>query len=92
MRCLISLFRCDRCGSIENTALTNYWNKESEAPALCSECDPAMGRWHGVFEKRSAKGMMLASDGFLYSKAELKDDRLKWRMENQGLKMVREIE
>ena len=36
------------------------------AQALCSECDPEIGAWHGKFPKRSAVGMLVGRDGFLY--------------------------
>ena len=86
----MSLFRCDRCGCVENTAPSGYWNK-GDGPALCTECDPDIAKWHGIFPKQSAKGMILASDGFLYSKEDTESASFKWRMEHQGLKVVREI-
>ena len=76
------LFRCEKCGCVENTATSNYWNNEE--PKFCSECDPAIGRWHGLFEKRSAKGFLLGSDGFLYSKEEIESGNDDWRMKSQG--------
>jgi len=70
----MSIFRCTKCGCVENTALSNYWsdvygymNSES-TPPLCSECDPKIGKWHDSFEKHSADGLLLGADGFLYSK------------------------
>lgn len=50
------LFRCEGCGAVENTALSNYWLRgyPPTKPALCSECDPEIGRWHGRFPKRDA--------------------------------------
>jgi len=92
------IFECTKCGCIENTACSNYWEQKcpidggDSKPFLCSECDPEIGKWHGMFEKRSAKGMILMDDGFLYSKEEFEKGNLAWRMENQGLKIVREIE
>lgn len=92
------IFRCNKCGNIENTALSGFWHrwtrkKEGEeiSSALCSECDPEIGKWHGIFEKTSAKGYMLANDGFLYSKEHVESDNFKWRMEHQNLKVVKEI-
>jgi hypothetical protein len=93
----VSIFRCDKCGCIENTACSNYWEQKfpfeggDEKPKLCSECDPEIGQWHGSFTKQSAKGLMLASDGFLYAKEDVASDSFKWRMEHQELKVVREI-
>jgi len=44
----MSLFRCQKCNNIENTALTaGYWAKKIK---LCSECDH--GKWHGRFPKQ----------------------------------------
>lgn len=47
------LFECSKCGTVDNTALTNFWwdVKQEKKPALCSECDPAIGKWHGKFRK-----------------------------------------
>lgn len=46
------LYKCTKCGCRENTSLTNFHQDNWEgAPVLCSECDPAIGRWHGKFEK-----------------------------------------
>lgn len=41
------LFECSRCGTVDNTALGEYW-KRLTAP-LCSECRD--GKWHGHFDK-----------------------------------------
>lgn len=60
----MSIFMCKECKCIENTALSNYW---FEYKKLCSECDPRIGKWHDVFEKSSATGMILGEDGFLYN-------------------------
>lgn len=59
------LFRCDKCGCVENTALCMYWAaKSSGNPKLCSECET--GTWHGSFPKRSAEGMQIDSSGTLW--------------------------
>lgn len=90
----MSIFMCEKCGCVENTACCNYWESKypyeggSSKALLCSECDPDIGRWHGRFEKRPAKGMVLGSDGFLYSKEEVDDRKLK----RMNLLAVREIE
>jgi hypothetical protein len=78
---------------MENTAASNYWSRhdKEDKRALCSECDPEIGKWHGMFKKTSAKGMILASDGFLYDPIDVATSSFKWRMEHQGLKVVREI-
>jgi len=92
------IFRCDKCGCVENTAASGYWHRftdyhgDKPPPALCSECDPEIGKWHGMFPKESAKGMLLASDGFLYSKGYEESDSFKFRKEHQGLEILKEIE
>lgn len=49
----MSLFVCDGCGFVENTALCNYHARVfRKQPRLCSECDPELGKWHGRFPKR----------------------------------------
>jgi hypothetical protein len=42
----MSLFKCQKCGCIENTALGRYWGAKEK---LCSEC--ATGKWHNAFPK-----------------------------------------
>lgn len=62
------LFCCAKCRCVENTAAANYWPAVDKGSALCSECDPAIGQWHGSFPKRSAVGMLVDQKGFLWSK------------------------
>lgn len=66
------LFKCETCGCVENTALSNYWTRNIDwaqqgvtlsNPALCSECDPAIGRWHGWFPKRPWDALAEANSG-----------------------------
>lgn len=61
------LFVCEKCQTIENTALSNFWTRhligggefifgeESDLSArtlaLCSACDPKIGEWHGRFPR-----------------------------------------
>lgn len=71
------LFECSTCGALENTALSNYWSDvmHDKKPALCSECDPEIGKWHGSFPKRNAKeaGFTIVDDsGFLHHPSESK--------------------
>lgn len=47
----MSLFVCDRCGCVENTALGDYWGC---AEKVCSEC--STGTWHGRFPKEKWDG------------------------------------
>lgn len=70
------LFRCSKCGCVENTALSNFWQAVDKANALCSECDPAIGLWHGQFQKRSAAGMMVDQKGHLWSKEAIEAGQL----------------
>lgn len=62
------IFKCSSCGCVDNTALTRYWIRKKDDPKLCSECDPAIGKWHDKFPKRLAivVGYKLGADGFLY--------------------------
>ena len=59
----MSIFRCDNCGALENTATSRFWFRiwtaemlgDGKPPldgkVLCSECDPAIGKWHGIFPR-----------------------------------------
>lgn len=73
----MSVFRCEQCGCMENTATSNYWEMRhpfdgsSPKPALCSECDPEIGKWHGHFPKKQASGFCIGDDGFLYHPEEV---------------------
>ncbi len=67
------LFRCEKCGCIENTALGHYWGDTEFSKALCSECEPPFypdgsvnksgSKWHNKFPKEQAtekdKGSLL---------------------------------
>lgn len=66
------LFKCSKCGALENTALGNYWMPSVEGrPVLCSECD--QGKWHGLFDKTTpeAEGLIECDDGFYYLPEEI---------------------
>ena len=84
------IFKCDECGCVENTALSGYWWRKSNGKdkALCSECDPKIGKWHGVFEKMPATEFYLGNDGFLYHEDEVMSDSLNWRKEHQRFKIL----
>lgn len=48
----MSLFKCQQCGCKENTACCNFhWRAANNEKALCSECDPEIGKWHNRFKK-----------------------------------------
>lgn len=66
----MSLFRCERCGCVENTAVCHYWTRKEGEPALCTECDPEIGKWHGRFPKRPADDLVDDGKGFLISPEE----------------------
>ena len=57
------LFKCSKCGCIDNTALGNYW-MAAKGEATCSECHT--GTWHGRFPKlqHDEAGITLQPDGF----------------------------
>ena len=84
----MSIFRCVKCGCVDNTATSGWWTRlaEHKDEPLCSECNPEIGKWHGEFEKKSADGMLMCNDGYLYSKQDI--DRLKWRIEHQDLEIL----
>lgn len=82
------LFECSNCHCIENTACCGYWVREKNTPPLCSECDPEYGKWHNMFEKKSAVGMLVGSDGFLYSS----EEKLEWRKQHQGFSIIGKVE
>ena len=82
------LFACEKCNTIENTALSAYWRR-GDGPSLCSECDPSIARWHGVFAKQSATGYSLTSEGFIYGPHELAGQAQCFK--NQGITIVRVI-
>lgn len=47
----MSVYICEKCGCIENTALGGYWmNVIDKEPKACSECNT--GKWHNEFEKK----------------------------------------
>jgi len=52
----MSLFKCEGCGCVENTATSGYHlrREKTDGRALCSECDPNIGKWHGIFPKKDA--------------------------------------
>jgi hypothetical protein len=55
------LYACSKCQTVDNTALSRYWQTEMEAhkagikhEPLCSSCDPQIGKWHGRFPRERA--------------------------------------
>jgi len=48
----MSLFKCEECGCVENTALCRYWETHNTKKRdLCSGCDPKIGKWHNKFDQ-----------------------------------------
>jgi hypothetical protein len=63
------LFPCSKCNCIEDTALSHYWSARlRQTAAVCSACDPTIGKWHGEFPKESAHGWVTDRSGFLLDK------------------------
>jgi len=72
----MSLYACEKCNAIENTALGQYWMEEP-GERICSEC--ATGTWHGEFLKRDAKEAGYYTDGnFLYGPDEVDPVKKVW--------------
>lgn len=46
----MSLFVCEKCNCIENTALCWYWSRLNKEK-LCSKCDPEIKKWHDIFPR-----------------------------------------
>lgn len=46
------LFRCDKCGCVEESELVGGLSARPDDPLLCSECDPEIQKWHGLFPKQ----------------------------------------
>jgi rubredoxin len=59
----MSLFECKNCGCVANTATDNFGTLDDNK--VCSECET--GKWHGQFDKHSAKGMHVDQKGGLWS-------------------------
>ena len=50
----MSTYICEKCGTIDNTALSGYWgNLMNKEQKMCSECNT--GKWRGRFPKQSWK-------------------------------------
>ena len=70
----MSLYRCTKCDVVENTALGGYWMQQLEAHQsgapfhpLCSQCNPAIGKWHGEFERNGITAEWLQdARGFIW--------------------------
>ena len=71
----MALFPCSKCGCVEDTALCHFWSARlRQMPAVCSACDPMIGKWHGEFPKEPAEGWTNDERGFLiWNRRELED-------------------
>jgi hypothetical protein len=66
------LFACSKCNCVEETALSHYWSARlRQVAAVCSACDPGIGKWHGEFPRESAQGWVNDRSGFLLDKGEV---------------------
>ena len=61
------VFLCSRCKIMENTAASHYWIRKEGEPPLCTQCDPAIGKWHNMFERRLLpEDCVVGPDGYVY--------------------------
>lgn len=56
----MSLYQCEECGCMENTALSGFhWKQYKKEPLTCSGCD---GVWHSQFDRiYLPKGMFITN-------------------------------
>ena len=78
----MSLYQCQTCGCVENTAVGDYWLAKVKR---CSEC--AFGKWHGRFPKQSAEGWYYDASGHIYSPGEVDEKTMEWKY-NRSFKMI----
>jgi len=72
----MSMFCCSRCGCVEDKALCRYWSaRVRRLPLLCSECDPAIAKWHGEFARQPADAGWARDEhgSLLWNKREIED-------------------
>lgn len=55
------LYRCTKCGCVENTAIGYYYGR---AEPVCTECET--GSWHDHFDKKSSEGYFVDRSGYLW--------------------------
>ncbi len=61
------IFKCSKCGMMENTAPALYWTRKEDEPPLCTLCDPKIGKWHGMFKREPVPpDYVEGPDGFVY--------------------------
>jgi hypothetical protein len=70
----MSFFQCNECGCVEDTALCHYWSARlRQTPALCSACDPKIGRWHGQFPREQAQEWITNERGPVCRKSDVEN-------------------
>lgn len=84
----MSVFRCSKCNCAENTAVSNYATRPKGSPALCSECDPEIGKWHGRFEKVSADKFVEDENGYLISR----EEKAQKDMSSEAVKSIKNVQ
>lgn len=50
----MSLFACEQCNVVENTALCGFIFEDGHRRLICSQCNPQLGEWHGIFPREDA--------------------------------------
>lgn len=84
------VFKCSKCSCVENTAVCNYWVRAvDKEPPLCSACDPKIGKWHGLFLKMPADGMV-EEGGFLVTIEEAAM-KAEWKRTVEGLDTIKHV-
>ena len=83
----MSLFRCTKCGCVENTACSDFYVDKFtyKIPVLCSECKT--GKWHGRFHKKSADGYFYDENDLIYHPNEVDIEKMEWTY-NRNYKMT----
>jgi hypothetical protein len=74
------LFECSKCHVVDNTALGNFWYivMAEGKPALCAQCDPEIGAWHGKFDR-----VLIHDYRRMYPESEVKFPVLAWDAEEK---------
>lgn len=83
----MSIFRCSKCGYVDNTALTNHYKVlVNGADPLCSECDPDLAKWHGRFKRMTPEELNVVEgpDGYLYDPKDKYLERLRAAQKKKG--------
>lgn len=93
----MSLYQCEECGCRENTALAGYWSRNDtnsgcQGRALCSACDPDIGRWHGQFERLFLpRGMFITNNRGNLSHIDTGDDDVRMYAITQEHSLIEQL-